>query len=371
MRFFKNTEKCLVVISAITKWCEPPRMRHYIAQELSKNYNVLFCELNQKGVSKYYRHSDSIVVFSPGGYISGIRRFSLTDKIFDHFQVLKINSFVRKITSKKVVLLNFRYDFEKIMSSTLFQQTYLFLNDDFISMEKKKDQPKKREILVNVVKKANRVFVSGPLLSSDIDNFNKNISVIYSGHDFKRIQPNVSSKKEPIKVCFMGYLHFRIEFNWIKSLAKSNFFEISFIGPFESPETEKYFSNYFSNFNNVFFFPPKTGRDLQKFMMDYDVFIMPYSKHDVNSKCSVPAKFFQYLACGKPIVSSTNVDLPVLPNKFVYKARNSTEFIKMIRLAVKEDDQRSSLKRIDYSMKNTWSIRGNEIRKIIANDIDR
>ncbi len=43
---FKDENRPLVVITTQTSWNEVPRMRHYVAKLLSKNFNVLFVELD-------------------------------------------------------------------------------------------------------------------------------------------------------------------------------------------------------------------------------------------------------------------------------------------------------------------------------------
>jgi hypothetical protein len=89
----------------------------------------------------------------------------------------------------------------------------------------------------------------------------------------------------------------------------------------------------------------------------------------VNSKASVPAKLFQYLACGKPIVSSKIENLIKLPEGFVYFADSASDFVQKVLLAHEHNTEKLWRDRVTYAMSNTWNHRGSEIVSIINNDL--
>ncbi|MCX9518796.1 hypothetical protein IG510_18055 [Vibrio cholerae] len=88
---------------------------------------------------------------------------------------------------------------------------------------------------------------------------------------------------------------------------------------------------------------------------------MPYSSPIENAVTTVPAKLFQYLAVGKPIVSSSLENLIELPIGFVYKSKTQHEFIENIKKSVLDDNEVMKEERIQFSSKHTWYARGNEL----------
>jgi hypothetical protein len=69
-----------------------------------------------------------------------------------------------------------------------------------------------------------------------------------------------------------------------------------------------------------------------------------------------PVKFYEYLASGKPVVSTTMNDL--LPyNRLCYLAENHEDFLKKIEIALNEKDPQLAKDRVDFAKENTWKNR--------------
>ena len=119
--------------------------------------------------------------------------------------------------------------------------------------------------------------------------------------------------------------------------------KLNFVGPIED---ENYFSNLRKN-NTVKFYSPVKGQELQNFISKFDIFLMPYKLETHNTKATVPAKLFQYLACGRPIVSSKLDNLIKLPPKFIYSSCDANEFIENIYKAKMKIQKISILKELN------------------------
>lgn len=366
---FFDKNKPVIVVTAITKWNEPPRMRHYIASHLSHHFNILFCELNQKGCTKINYVSESLLVLKVGLYISGLSRIKFLDRTFNWIQAyIIIYTIEKRLKLKKLILLNFKFDFINIYRYCNFIVKYLFINDDFINMNPSDTQRlriRKLQDQTSVINHCDRVFVSSDPLADDIRHLNKPISIIYSGHDFKPTENRESKSSTRLDVCFMGFIHNNLELTWIEMLARKEEVAIELIGPVESKSIQQSLSKY----DNVTFKPPLVGKELQNYISQFDVFIMPYTNEPVNSKATVPAKLFQYLACGRPVVSSRLNNLIKLPDGFIYFANNSDEFVSQVYNAKQKDTFELKEKRINFASKNGWVKRGNQMRVIIDNDI--
>jgi glycosyltransferase involved in cell wall biosynthesis len=365
---FKDQKRPVIVVTAETQWDETPRMRHHVSTQLSNYYNILFVELNTKGLESFRIISDSLIVWKLGGYIKGLNRFHLTKLFFSKIQADRIVKKIEKLNYDKKIIINFKYDFQLIYRTTHWCLKYYFMNDDFINMPsdaKKWKREVNRKNQNATIANCHRVFVSADALADDVNDKNKPISVIYSGHDFtSNLNFNDIQRMRPV-VCFMGFIHENLEVNWIEELARFNKFDIRLIGPVEDNRIVLQLEKY----DSLSFHEPLRGNDLQRFLAECDVFIMPYKNVEVNTKATVPAKLFQYLACGKPIISSPMPNLLNLPHGFVYQSKSKEEFVEKLIEAISNDSEKLFRQRLEYANNHTWPKRGEQLNRIISSDL--
>ena len=107
--------------------------------------------------------------------------------------------------------------------------------------------------------------------------------------------------------------------------------------------------------SNVHFLGEKIYHDLPKFIYHFDVCLIPFRKTPLIDATN-PVKFYEYLASGKPVVSTTMNDL--LPYaKLCYLAEDHQDFLKKVEIALNEKDQQLVKDRIDFAKQNTWKNR--------------
>jgi glycosyltransferase involved in cell wall biosynthesis len=107
--------------------------------------------------------------------------------------------------------------------------------------------------------------------------------------------------------------------------------------------------------SNVHFLGEKIYHDLPKFIYHLDVCLIPFRKTPLIDATN-PVKFYEYLASGKPVVSTTMNDL--LPyNRLCYLAENHEDFLKKIEIALNEKDPQLAKDRVDFAKENTWKNR--------------
>ena len=76
----------------------------------------------------------------------------------------------------------------------------------------------------------------------------------------------------------------------------------------------------------------------------------------------------EYLAAGKPIIS-THFSEDIFSFKdVIYVAEDDDEFLTLIDKAIAENNQERIQKRIEVAQQNTWTSRVEEFWKIIANE---
>jgi glycosyltransferase involved in cell wall biosynthesis len=366
MDIFKDHSKKLIIITTETSWKEIPRMRHHVALQLSKINNVLFVELDSAKQEQLYTVSDSIAVYVIGGYVRGLNKVNFIKSIYNRVQVYKIICLVKKLQAKRRIIINFKFDFYQIYLNKIWHQRYYFMNDDFVNMPHNKTLRKKescRYIQNKTITFSDRIFLSGDALTSYIEDRRKKTTVIYSGHDFKVDKYKPIFNKRPI-LCFMGFVNNNLELEWIEALAAIDKYEIRLIGPIESA----FIKVRFEALANIKLYDPLIGEELYHFLKVADAFLMPYKDLPVNTISSVPAKLFQYLACGKPIISNKLPNLIDLPDFFVYQASSVVEFLSSVDKALNDDNEKKFIRRISFASENTWDRRGELLNFIIDND---
>ena len=80
-----------------------------------------------------------------------------------------------------------------------------------------------------------------------------------------------------------------------------------------------------------------------------------------------PLKAYEYLAAGKPIVSTNIAGIDKFQD-LIYTAETKEEFSKKIRQALQEDNEELTQKRKETVKEHTWNYRVNEMLKIINNE---
>jgi glycosyltransferase involved in cell wall biosynthesis len=90
-------------------------------------------------------------------------------------------------------------------------------------------------------------------------------------------------------------------------------------------------------------------------IQDLDVCLNPFRSGSI-ADVSKPVKIYEYLALGKPVISTYMPELLEL-GPCIHMSRTDSEFVEMIRKAVSERDESLEKLRIEYARKNTWTAR--------------
>lgn len=377
---FRNKNETTVILVTTTNWSEPPRMRHEMAYQLSRFYNVVFFQIySQRGYKrKEFEVNERLLIKKIGISFTGINKvffyFPSIHMLYNRYLAYRIEKFASNLSSKNIILLSFQYNFPEVFEISCFDLKIYFCNDDFVSQYRNISKLKFelfRGLQRSILLKSNLVFtVSKPLMRLLIEEGARDVIIVESGHSFDL---NISKKSsyfkdgKCVRVCYLGFLTDAIEIDWFLHILNEEHIHLTVIGPCNFSSILSRLGK-FKNFNHL---PVLTGEVLQMELLAKDVLVMPYRSKVDNNLTTVPAKLFQYLAVGKPIVSSKMDNLIKLPDKFIYMAENHESFLNSILLAFNEDTSDLKNSRIDFAENNTWDERGNHLFNEIANMITR
>lgn len=369
-----------VIVTTFTRWNEPPRIRHQFARQLARFYRVIFIEIptdwKKLNFTKINTVEHNIIRCQVSSLlpIPGRLRFYVPF-LFNFAQWLylkKVSIILKKLAISYPILFNFNYDAVQIMRSDLFSLKVYICNDDIVaSVFGKVARRLISERQFNTAKSADLCLaVSYPLVDL-LKIVNPNTKLFLPGNEltFGTQKYPLRSRKLPIKVCFMGYINKRLDFEWIEHVSSQTDIEFHLVGPLN---ISKEASQSLLNNSRIKLHEPIYGDALANFLETMDILVIPF---DITMKTvlaiTASNKFFQYLAAGKPIVISDLPHFIRLDEGMIYRAYSKESFLKKIRLAFFEDSEEYRRKRIQIAAKNSWDQRGNFIKTLINNQLEK
>lgn len=120
---------------------------------------------------------------------------------------------------------------------------------------------------------------------------------------------------------------------------------------------------------NVEYRGPMPQKDVPTFLRSLDVCLMPHRDTEY-SRSMGPLKLYQYLASGKPVVSTAVAGLDQV-REHVRVASDYDEFVRHIEEALETDNPTLAAKRIDAARNQTWRLRVREIFDVVRSHLNQ
>jgi len=380
---YKDRTLPLMVVVTMSEWNEIPRFRHQVTRQLMRFFNVLYVvkRLNTKEESVQVINNRLVIYkpyimfpIHPRLYANDPITHTLANWLFNRKIQLKMNS----IGIEPKILINFEPDYYKILKIKSFAAKIYICNDEFPKMltgfNRNKAKAWYQERLFTYYEKqvitlSDYCLTPHSPLVNRIKRTNKNVQLFLPGHEFimNVRKKSLRKRKSPIKIGYMGFITYYLLKDWLEEIAKSNDMVLYMIGPIE-----KFDATIFNKYSNINFIEAKRGNELLSFLCSMDVLIIPNNtENPVVKVLSVPNKFFQYVASGKPVVISDMPHFIDMPSGVVYKAKNAKDFVNKIRLAFYEDSKDKKNLRFKIASENSWNKRGDILFDLITNLINR
>lgn len=362
--------------------------QHYIAEKLSVNHLVVFIEsvglrkpgINKKDIFRIFKRLNksfkginrvrqNLYIFSPLLIpFYKYEFFHLVNKILLEFY---INYIVWKLKLNKYIL----YSFVPNVGELKFfvkPQMIIYHCVDEISGNPNIPQLRVEQMEKKTLKKADLVFTSSSPLFEAKRKFNLNTYYLPNVCETQHFQKALDDKTEipddiknipsPI-IGFIGALStYKIDFELINFVAKSfpvaSLVLIGVLGEGEPPANISLLKE-----KNIYLLGGKDFCDLPKYLKKFDVCIIP-AKINKYTSYMLPMKFFEYLASGKPVVSTNLISLKEF-EKYVKIASTKEEFLRFIQESLKENSPQKIKERIEFAKKFSWTQRINQIESLI------
>ena len=108
---------------------------------------------------------------------------------------------------------------------------------------------------------------------------------------------------------------------------------------------------------NFYYLGLKKQNKVPDYINYFDICLIPFNQTRI-ARGLLPQKMFQYLAMGKPVVSTDLFTLRPF-NKILYLANNTDQFVTSIKHALEEIDNKK-MERIEFTKRYSWPNRLNE-----------
>ena len=222
-----------------------------------------------------------------------------------------------------------------------------------------------------------RVFVTSDALMRKKGHINRSTFLVPNGVDFSAYstpmpEPADLQGIQHPRVGYTGYLKKHLDWELLEWLAAAHTnWSFVFVGPMTPDPAIDAAVQRLRRWPNVHFLGPKATRDLAAYPQHFDVCIMPYRRtaytHYIN-----PLKLNEYLASGRPVVSSRIAAIAGMAN-VVEPASSREQWSTALTTALDRRSQTSSAiqERQAVAREHDWDARVEVIARLIIDGLDR
>ncbi|MBU8921933.1 MAG: glycosyltransferase [Bacteroidales bacterium] len=229
-----------------------------------------------------------------------------------------------------------------------------------------------------VLEKADIVFATSPALRDKCSALNRNCHYLPNVADYAHfslaLDPDtaVPSDLEKIpspRAVFVGNVSgYKVDFELLRYAASElpgiSFVLIGMVGAGD-PDSDP---SVLVEQENIHVMGVRDYLDLPAYLKGCDVCLIPFRINETTTGV-FPMKFFEYLAAGKPVITT---GLPALEeySKHCYIARDREMFVSSIRKSIEKTDQAMVKAGIELAADNSWYSRIEDISSIVTETVE-
>ena len=305
-------------------------------------------------------------------YILPFSRLPFVKKVNQAFVLWRINKAIRNLKFRQYINWFWKHDDYFFIERLGNHFSVLELSDDqslFPVFRNEADRNAFRTERDRIISKADIVFTNSPVLRSELKILNQRMFYFPQGTqidhfrksllDSTKIPNDIESIPKPV-VGWVGALDkFRLDLKLISHIAKKrphySFVFIGHIGVVDNTNM-----NDLPKASNIFYLGYRPFDNLPGYIKAFDVCIIPNDISSLYIRANQPMKFFEFLAAGKPIVT-TNIHSLKEFEDVAFISKNKEDFLKNIDLALSEEPDFCRDKRLDRGKELTWHNRVNKM----------
>jgi glycosyltransferase involved in cell wall biosynthesis len=392
--FLKNRD---IVIVSLSDWEGPKRIRQFLSEELARQGNrVLFVE-SQYTLSKFVknpslgralrflkgprRQSDNLFLLSTFPFIPGGEFSPLISRTNWNVERSLLRTAMKQLGFRDSILWIFAYNAAPLIGKLGESLSIYFCNDAFsLLVDSKSLQQRVSMLERQVLKQADIVFTVSEKLSEEKARFHPSVHTINHGVDYRLFQksaelqssarPSDLPSGKPI-IGYSGVIRYMLDLELIRALADLKpEWDFVLVGPVSESGSDFYARiEDLKRRTNVHFLGSKRPEELPLYIGQFDVCLLPYVRTEVSTYYASPLKFFEYLAAGKPVVST--VGQQQYDSDVVTNSTSTGEAILAIGKALRDNSAELESKRRAIAAENSWEQRFLQIDRILASKAEK
>ncbi len=339
-----------------------PGIKYYYKNLLfgQKNKAVIFGDLTSlayKATDKAYVYSSIDLIWSSRQIIKELNRLITKLNISNNLIIWSYNpvynDYIKKIPHDLFI-------FDTVDNWSEHQQYVKIFN--------------KQKILNNykiIAAKSDLIFTVSKNLLKLYEQYGRtdNIYWIANGVDYEKFanpkelaETELTNENRRI-IGYLGTIESRLDFNLIKYIAQKNKDKlICMAGPIWK-NAKKEIDVKLKNLSNIIFPGRIHTNQAASYIERFDICIIPHKINKFVSSMN-PMKMYDYLACGKPVVSTEGAGIKEFAD-YVYISNDYEKFNELIQQAINEDSDELQKKRQLKAKEQDWNIRVKKMFDII------
>jgi glycosyltransferase involved in cell wall biosynthesis len=217
------------------------------------------------------------------------------------------------------------------------------------------------------------VFTGGYKLSQSKAKHHSNVHFFGCGVDVAHfatarssgleVPPEIARLQRPV-VGYYGVIDERLDYDLLASLAAAlPNVELVMVGPVVKVDPRE-----LPQAQNIHWLGQRRYEELPAHVKGFDVCLMPFALNDATEYIN-PTKTLEYMAAGKPIVSTAVSDVVHNFTPVVAIARSQAEFAEAVRSAIEEPDESLIALGLEQARSNSWESIVARMERIIADAV--
>jgi len=334
-----------------------------------------------KEISGVSRITDKLHTYIPPRWLPTNYRYPTLDRIIKNWRCWHIRTHMRRLGMKQPILYIWHPEFLDMVGCFNEALVVYHCYDEFSSFVSKPGY-KERVVALEreLLKRADIVFTVSEQLRARRASLNPNIHVVTNGVNYELFSKAQEARtKLPddllvIRRPIIGYVATQTIITDLTLLnqifQRRQDWSFVFIGLERSPEHKADEAlRALQKLPNVHFIGRRTLQEIPAYLKGCDVLAIPWLLNDISLSGS-PLKLYEYLAAGKPVVSTLLPHLMHLESVMMF-AGDANEWIKAIEAALQEDKPRMIQERDKIARENTWDQRANFVSQKLAEELTR
>lgn len=233
-----------------------------------------------------------------------------------------------------------------------------------------------RQLEIELLRRVDLVFANSPPTFDEKRHFNANTHRIPSGVDFDHFAAGASGRDaaQPVaaelahipapRIGYSGHVNDRLDYGVLEALARERpAWSLVLVGSTHPWTMEAEPLQRLQQYPNVHFLGKQPYAKMPELLRGLDVCLMPYIDDDRGHYRS-PLKLYEYLAAGKPVVSTPHPEADEFA-ELVYQAAAPGDFVRAVERALADKSPARVEQREAVASQHSWDARVAQMEEIL------